>query len=74
MNIQKETYRDFDIEVSASPSNFADLWIGHDEIVRTNFGIASASVSGPNTSHELAVKHALLQARQFVDEILRSSG
>lgn len=65
-------YRGYDIEVNATLSHFAGLWIGHYEIMLMGFGVASASVSGPHRTEQGALDNALRTAEEFVREIVGS--
>lgn len=65
-------HRGFDIAVSATPSHFAGLWIGHYDVRLMGFGVAAASLSGPHKSELEAADNALRTAKEFVDEVIGS--
>lgn len=72
MGNKRLKYHGYDIEVSATLSHFAGLWIGHYEIVLMGFGVASASVSGPQRTEQAAADNAQRTAEEFVREIVGS--
>lgn len=73
MESKRLKYRGYDIEVSATLSHFAGLWIGHYEIVLMGFGVASASLSGPHLTEQAASDNALMIAEEFVRDIVDSN-
>lgn len=73
MGSKRVKYRGYDIAFNATPSHFAELWIGHYDIVLMGFAVASASVSGPHRTEQAAADHARRTAEEFIQAIVESS-
>lgn len=69
MSMLRQSYRGFQIEVSATRAARALNWIGHYEITGSRHGFASGSLSGPHTTERAAIENALQVAKDFVDSV-----